>query len=344
MNGMIRVLAGFATLLVSIATSSAQMAQPGTTLVQVRQRGSLSCGVPPGVPGFGVQQAGNEWQGLEIDICRAIAAATLGDARKASFTPLSSQARFPALQQGQVDVLTRAVTWTHARDTQMGFNFGPVTFYDGQGFLTRRSPNIRLAQDLQGSTICTFAGSTSEANLADWARLNRITYTALLVDQPDAMRSAFEEGRCNAMSTDASQLIGILTALRNPGGYQILPDRISKEPLAPAVRHGDEQWTEIVRWTVFALIEAEELGITSANAEAMLGSDNPAIRRLLGVTGDHGPMMGLEPRWAFNIIRQVGNYGEIFERNLGGNTPVGLVRGVNALWIQGGLMYAPPIR
>lgn len=332
-----------AALLLSIAPASAQPAPPGPTLTQVNQRGTLACGVPPGVPGFGAQAAGGAWQGLEVDICRAIAAAILGDARRATFTPLSSQARFAALQQGQVDVLTRAVTWTQSRDTQMGFNFGPVTFYDGQGFLVRRA-TIRRAEDLSGSTICTFSGSTSEANLADWARTNRVTYTAVLVDQPDAMRAAYEEGRCAAMSTDASQLVGILTTLRQPADHQVLPDRISKEPLAPVVRQGDEQWMDIIRWTVFALVEAEELGVTAANAEAMLASDNPAIRRLLGATGNHGPMMGLDSRWAFNAIRQVGNYGEIFDRNLGAGSSIGLARGVNDQWTRGGLMYAPPIR
>ncbi|WP_232478519.1 amino acid ABC transporter substrate-binding protein [Roseomonas rosulenta] len=340
---MMRVAAAAAALLLSATTASAQPAEPGPTLSQVRQRGTLACGIPPGVPGFGAQATNGVWQGLEIDICRAIAAAVLGDAQRASFTPLSSQARFPALQQGQVDVLTRAVTWTQSRDTQLGFNFAPVTFYDGQGFLARRA-NISRAQDLQGSAICTFSGSTSEANLADWARANRVTYTPVLVSEPGAMRTAYEEGRCAAMSTDASQLVGILTTLRNPAEHQVLPDRISKEPLAPVVRHGDEQWTEVVRWTVFALIEAEELGVTSANAEAMLTSDNPAIRRLLGAMGDHGPMMGLDARWAFNAIRQVGNYGEIFERNLGAGSPIGLARGVNDQWTRGGLMYAPPIR
>ncbi|MCZ8147195.1 MAG: transporter substrate-binding domain-containing protein, partial [Roseomonas sp.] len=200
------------------------------------------------------------------------------------------------------------------------------------------------ADATQGSAICTFSGSTSEANLADWARANRVTYNAVLVDQPDAMRAAYEEGRCAAMSTDASQLVGILTTLRNPSEHQVLPDRISKEPLAPVVRHGDEQWTEIVRWTVFALIEAEELGVTQANVDEMLRSERPEIRRLLGVSGEHGLFMGLDRRWAYNAIKAVGNYGEVFERHLGSNTPIGLPRGINDLWTRGGLMYAPPIR
>lgn len=338
---MLRTVATISAMLLSMAPA---MAQTGSTLSQVRQRGTLNCGVPPGVPGFGMQDASGTWQGLEVDLCRAIAAAVLGNAQRASFTPLSSQARFPALQSGQVDVLTRAVTWTQSRDTQLGFNFGPVTFYDGQGFLVRRTANVRSARDLQGSTICTFSGSTSEANLADWARANKVSYSVVLTDKPDAMRAAYEEGRCAAMSTDASQLIGLLTTLRAPAEHQVLPDRISKEPLAPVVRHGDEQWTEIVRWTVFALIEAEELGVTAANAEAMLTSENASIRRLLGATGDHGQMMGLDARWAFHAIQQVGNYGEIFDRHLGARSAIGLARGVNDQWSRGGLMYAPPIR
>jgi len=338
---MLRTVATISAMLLSMAPA---MAQTGSTLSQVRQRGTLNCGVPPGVPGFGTQDASGTWQGLEVDLCRAIAAAVLGNAQRASFTPLSSQARFPALQSGQVDVLTRAVTWTQSRDTQLGFNFGPVTFYDGQGFLVRRTANVRSARDLQGSTICTFSGSTSEANLADWARANKVSYSVVLTDKPDAMRAAYEEGRCAAMSTDASQLIGLLTTLRAPAEHQVLPDRISKEPLAPVVRHGDEQWTEIVRWTVFALIEAEELGVTAANAEAMLTSENASIRRLLGATGDHGQMMGLDARWAFHAIQQVGNYGEIFDRHLGARSAIGLARGVNDQWSRGGLMYAPPIR
>lgn len=336
-----RAVAAISALLVSIAPA---VAQTGSTLSQVRQRGTLNCGVPPGVPGFGMQDSSGTWQGLEVDLCRAIAAAVFGSAQRASFTPLSSQARFPALQSGQVDVLTRAVTWTQSRDTQLGFNFGPVTFYDGQGFLVRRKAGIRRAQDLQGSAICTFAGSTSEANLADWARASKVTYSVILMDKPDDMRAAYEEGRCAAMSTDASQLIGLLTALRVPAEHQVLPDRISKEPLAPVIRHGDEQWTEIVRWTIFALIEAEELGVTAANVEAMLTSENASIRRLLGAAGDHGQMMGLDPRWAFHAIQQVGNYGEIFERNIGARSTIGLARGINDQWSRGGLMYAPPIR
>lgn len=341
---ILSVAAPIVSLLLTALTANAQQVLSGPTLTKVRERGVLNCGVPPSVPGFGSQQSDKTWQGFEVDLCRAIAAAVLGNAQQVSFVPLSSQARFIALQEGQVDVLTRAVTWTHARDTQLGFNFGPITFYDGQGFLVSRALAIQNAQQLNGQSICTFSGSTSEANLADWARGHNISYTPILVDQPDAMRRAYEEGRCAAMSTDASQLIGLLTLLRSPAAHQVLPERISKEPLAPVVRQGDEQWTDIIRWTIFALIEAEELGVTSANAEAMLTNDNPSIRRLLGVIGEHGPMMGLEPRWAFNALKQVGNYGEVFSRNLGAGSAIGLSRGINDLWLRGGLMYSPPIR
>ena len=316
-------------LVLAALTANAQQILPGPTLSKVRERGVLTCGVPPSVPGFGSQQSDKTWQGFEVDLCRAVAAAVLGNAQQVSLVPLSSQARFIALQEGQVDVLTRAVTWTHSRDTQLGFNFGPITFYDGQGFLVSRASSIRNAQELNGHSICTFSGSTSEANLVDWARGHNISYTPILVDQPDAMRRAYEEGRCSAMSTDASQLIGLLTLLRSPAAHQVLPERISKEPLAPVVRQG---------------VEAVELGVTSANAEAMLTNDNPSIRRLLGVIGEHGPMMGLEPRWAFNALKQVGNYGEVFNRNLGAGSSIGLSRGINDLWVRGGLMYAPPIR
>ncbi len=322
----------------------AQSVQPGPTLAAVRQRDVLVCGAPPNAPGFGAPDSRGEYHGIDPDICRAVAAAVLGDARKTRFVALTSQARFVALQSGQVDVLPRTVTWTHSRDTALGLNFTAVVFYDGQGFLVRKSAGVRSGRDLQGATICTFAGSTSELNLADWARANNIRYTPLVFEQNDEARIAYDNGRCDAISTDASQLIGLITALRTPSDHIVLPDRISKEPLTPAVRQGDDQWNDIVRWTIFALIEAEELGVTQANAEQMLQSDNPSIRRLLGNAGDHGPMMGLDRRWAYNAIRAVGNYGEIFERNVGSESPIGLARGINDLWTRGGLMYAPPIR
>jgi general L-amino acid transport system substrate-binding protein len=331
-------------LALAAGEAAAQAVSAGPTLASVRRADVLSCGAAPNAPGFSAPDSRGEYRGIDPDICRAVAAAVLGDATKVRFTPLTSQARFAALQSGQVDLLPRTVTWTHSRDTAVGLNFTVVVFYDGQGFLVRKSANIRSGRDLEGATICTFAGSTSELNLADWARSNNIRYTPLVFEQNDEARIAYDNGRCDAVSTDASQLIGLITAMTVPSDHTVLADRISKEPLTPAVRQGDDQWNDIVRWTIFALLEAEELGVTSENVERMLASQDPSIRRLLGQSGDHGPMMALDRRWAYNAIRAVGNYGEIFERNVGKGSAIGLERGPNALWNRGGLMYSPPIR
>lgn len=340
---MARRIMGLLGLLIA-APALAQPAQPGPTLAAVRQRDALICGAHPGAPGFGMPDSRGVYQGLDADTCRAVAAATLGDATKVRWSVLTSQQRLPALQSGQVDLLARTTTWTQTRDTANGLNFTAVTFYDGQGFMVRRAAGVRRAADLAGATICVTSGTTNELNLADWARANNVQVRPLVFDDNNETRLAYQNGRCDAFTTDASQLAGIRTALRDPNEHEILADIISKEPLAPAVRHGDDQWFDIVRWTVFALIEAEELGITQANVEQMLTSQNPAIRRLLGVSGDHGPMMGLDRRWAYNAIRAVGNYGEIFERHLGSGSPIGLPRGYNNLWNRGGLMYAMPVR
>lgn len=333
-----------AALLCVALPAFAQTASPGPTLSAVRSRDALICGAHPGAPGFGVLDSQGVYRGLDADTCRAVAAAVLGDANKVRWVVLSSQARLPALQSGQVDVLSRTTTWTQTRDTANGLNFTAVNFYDGQGFLVRRSANVQRARDLAGATICVTSGTTNELNLADWARSNNVQVQPLVFDQNEETRNAYINGRCDAFTTDASQLAGIRSALRVPEEHMILPDIISKEPLAPAVRHGDDQWFDIVRWTVYALIEAEELGITQANVDQMLASPNPAIRRLLGVAGDHGPLMGIDRRWAYNAIKAVGNYGEMFERNLGRGSPIGLPRGVNDLWTRGGLMYAMPVR
>lgn len=324
--------------------AAAQTAAPGPTLTTIRERGAVACGAHPGAPGFSVLDSQGVTRGLDADTCRAIAAAVLGDPGKARFTIVSSQARLPALQSGQIDVLPRTTTWTQTRDTANGLNFTAVNFYDGQGFMVRRSAGVQRARDLEGATICVTSGTTNELNLADWSRANNIRVQPLVFDQNEETRNAYNSGRCDAFTTDASQLAGIRTALRNPDEHVILPDVISKEPLAAAVRHGDDQWFDIVRWTIFALIEAEELGVTQANVDEMLNSPNPSIRRLLGQAGDHGPLMGIDRRWAYNAIKAVGNYGEMFNRNLGAGSPIGLPRGVNDLWTRGGLMYAMPIR
>ncbi|MGG5811218.1 amino acid ABC transporter substrate-binding protein [Falsiroseomonas sp. CW058] len=320
------------------------MAAPGPTLAATRAKGFVDCGAHPGAPGFGVTDSRGVYQGLEADTCRAVAAAIFGDGNRARFTVVTSAARLPALQSGQIDLLPRTTTWSQSRDTANGLNFTATTFYDGQGFLVRRSANLQRATQLDGASICVTSGTTNELNLADWARSNRLQIRPVVFEQNDETRIAYEAGRCDAFSTDASQLAGVRSALPRPQDHVVLPDIISKEPLAPAVRHGDDQWFDIVRWTIFALIEAEELGVTQANVDEMLRSERPEIRRLLGVSGDHGPFMGLDRRWAYNAIKAVGNYGEIFERHLGRNTPIGLQRGLNDLWTRGGLMYAPPIR
>jgi general L-amino acid transport system substrate-binding protein len=324
--------------------AQAQTAQPGPTLQAVRAKGQVDCGGHPGAPGFGVMDSRGIYRGLDADTCRAVAAAVFGDAAKARFTTVTSSTRLTALQAGQIDVLPRTTTWSHGRDASNGINFTAINFYDGQGFMVRKSLNISRAKELEGASICITTGTTTELNLADWARANNVTFRPVVFENNVETRHAYEAGRCDAFSTDASQLAGIRTALADPEQHIVLPDIISKEPLAVAVRHGDDQWFDIVRWTIFALIEAEELGVTAANAEEMLGSQRNEVRRLLGQVGDHGPMMGLDKRWAYNAIRAVGNYGEMYERNLGKGSPLGLPRGLNDLWTRGGLMYAPPIR
>ena len=322
----------------------AQPQAPGPTLAAVKARDILVCGTSTGAAGFSLPDSRGEYRGIDTDLCRAVAAATLGDAAKIRWVPLTTQARLPALQSGQVDVLIRTVTWTQGRDTANGLNFTAVSFYDGQGFMLRKSLNVARAVDLGGAAICVVAGSTNELNLSDWARVNNVRYQPVVFEQNDEARRSYFNGRCDAYSTDASQLAGLRASFPNPEEHVILPEIISKEPHSPVVRHGDDQWFDIVRWTLFALLTAEELGVTQANLEESLRSENPEIRRLLGLSGDHGPLMGLDRRWAYNIVRAVGNYGEVFERNLGQGSPIKLRRGLNDLYTRGGLMYAPPIR
>ncbi|MBK1658756.1 amino acid ABC transporter substrate-binding protein [Paracraurococcus ruber] len=338
------LIAAALALLLAAPAALAQPQPPGPTLAAVKQRDMLVCGTSTGAAGFSLPDSRGEYRGLDSDLCRAMAAAVLGDATKIRWVPLTSQARLPALQSGQVDVLARTTTWTQVRDTANGLNFTVVNFYDGQGFMLKGSLGIAKPTDLQGASICVVSGSTNELNLADWARVNRVDYRPVVFEQNDEARRSYLAGRCDAYSTDASQLAGLRASFPNPEEHVILPEIISKEPHAPVVRHGDDQWFDIVRWTIFALLTAEELGITQANVESQLASPNPEVRRLLGLAGDHGPLMGLDRRWAYNAIKAVGNYGEIFERNLGMGSPVKLRRGLNDLWTRGGLMYAPPIR
>ena len=335
------LLLGVAALLPGLA--AAQPA-PGQTLAAVRGRGMLDCSANQGTPGFGVPDSRGEQRGLDADICRAVAAAVLGDPAKVRWHVLTSQARIPAIQSGTVDMVARTFTWTHSREVNAGLQFGPTTFFDGQGFIVRRAAGVTRAAQLDGASICVTASSTNELNLADWARTNAYRILPVVFESNEDTRKAYESGRCDSYSLDASQLAGFRTSLPVPADHVILPEIISKEPLTLAVRKGDGQWFDIVRWTFFALVLAEELGVTRENVSAMLESPNPEVRRLLGVSGDHGPAMGLDRRWAYEAIRAVGNYGEMFERHLGGGSAIGLARGVNALWSKGGLMYAPPMR
>jgi len=339
----ILIAAALAAALLATA-SQAQPQSPGPTLSAVKQRDILVCGTSTGAAGFSVPDSRGEYRGLDSDLCRATAAAVLGNPEKIRWVPLTSTARLPALQSGQVDVLIRTTTWTQVRDTANGLNFTAINFYDGQGFLLRKSLGLAKATELQGASICVTAGSTNELNLADWARINKVDYRPVVFEQNDEARRSYLAGRCDAYSTDASQLAGLRSSFPVPEEHVILPDIISKEPHAPVVRHGDDQWFDIIRWTFFALLTAEELGITQANVDSFLTSPNPEARRLLGLTGDHGPLMGLDKRWAYNAIKAVGNYGEVFERNLGMGSAVKLPRGLNDLWTRGGLMYAPPVR
>lgn len=333
------------SLLVSLSgVLLAATAQAAPTLEAVKQRGYLKCGISQGLPGFSTPGLQGEWSGIDVDFCRAVAAAVFGDAGKVQFAPLSSKERFTALQSGEVDLLSRNTTWTISRDTELGFNFAGVIFYDGQGFMVRKDLGIMSAQELDGASVCANAGTTTELNMADWFRSRGMQFRPVVFEKSDEAAAAYDAGRCDVYTTDRASLYAQRIKLKEPDAHAILPEMISKEPLGPLVRQGDDQWLDIVRWTLFALIGAEELGVTSQNVEQQRKtSSNPEVRRLLGADGNSGQGMGLGRDWAFNIIRQVGNYGELFERNLG-RAPLGIERGLNALYTDGGLMYAPPFR
>lgn len=314
------------------------------TLADVKAKGFLQCGVTGGVPGFSAPDANNVWTGLEVDYCRAVAAAIFNDPDAVRYTPLTSQERFTALSAGEIDILSRTTTWTMSRDTQLGIKFVGTMFYDGQGFMVRKADGIASAKDLSGAAICIESGTTTELNAADYFAANGLEFnTVVFVDQDEVVK-AYEDGRCDVYTTDSSALAAERSKFANPDDHIILPEIISKEPLGPVVRQGDDLWFNIARWTYYALLEAEELGVTQSNVDEMLGSDNPAIKRLLGVEGDFGTPLGLTKDWAYQIIKHIGNYAESYERHVGPNTPIGLPRGLNALWRDGGIQYAPPIR
>jgi general L-amino acid transport system substrate-binding protein len=323
----------------------AAAAASAATLDDVKARGKLICGANTGLTGFAAPDANGVWSGFDVSLCRAIAAAIFADPNAVEFTPTTGQTRFTALASSEVDVLVRNSTWTYSRDTDLKLDFVGVNYYDGQGFMVPKSLGLTSAKDLDGATVCIQTGTTTELNLADFFRANNISYEPVPVENDAQAAQQFLAGACDTLTTDASGLAATRATFEHPENYVILPEIISKEPLGPVVRHGDNAWGDLVRWTLNALITAEELGITSANVDELAkGTNNPEINRLLGSEGEYGAMMGLSKDWAHNAIKAVGNYGEIFEKNIGASTPIGLARGLNAQWKDGGLLYSPPFR
>jgi general L-amino acid transport system substrate-binding protein len=338
-------------LLLTVAVGLATVFQSGHAMAgkeldAVKARGQLICGVAVGgIAGFMMVDSQGKWTGMNVDICRAVSAAIFGDSEKVKYVPLSGQQRFTALQAGEVDLLSNNSTWTLTRDTALGLDFVGITYYDGQGFMVPKKLGVKSAKELNGASICVLTGSTSELNIADYFRTNKMTFKPVLFEDPDQSRGAFFGGRCDAYSGDQARLYATRVAnAPNPDDYIVLPEIISKEPLGPVVRHGDNQFADIVRWAQYAMLEAEENGITSKNVDEMLKSDNPGIKRILGVTPGMGKALGVDEKWVYNIVKQVGNYGESFDRNVGMGSPLKVERGQNALWTKGGLQYAPPIR
>ena len=334
----------------TLGTAAALAAAPafaGKDVDAIKKRGELNCGVNTGLPGFSAADSQGKWSGMDVDVCRAVAAALLGDANKVRYVPLTAQQRFTALQSGEIDMLARNTTWTLTRDASLGLNFTGVNFYDGQGFMVPKKLNVKSAKQLKGATVCVQSGTTTELNLTDFSRANKLNIKPVVFEKLEAVVAAYASGRCQAYTTDASGLASTRAKdMAKPDDHVILPELISKEPLGPSVRRGDDEFFAIVKWVGFALVEAEEYGVTQANVDQMKGSStNPSVMRLLGMGNeDTGKLLGLDKEWAYRAIKAVGNYGEQFERHVGPKTAIGLPRGVNNLWTQGGLMYAPPIR
>jgi general L-amino acid transport system substrate-binding protein len=336
----IHVIASAVALTATMSTN----AFAGATLDSVKKKGYVQCGVSIGLPGFSNADEKGNWSGLDVDVCRAVAAGLFGDANMVKYTPLTAKERFTALQSGEIDMLSRNTTWTLTRDSSLGLNFAGVNYYDGQGFMVTKSLGVKSALELDGASFCIQAGTTTELNLADYFRSNNMKYTPVTFDTSDETVKAFDAGRCDALTSDQSQLYALRIKLGNPDGAMVLPEVISKEPLGPVTAQGDDEWYKIVRWSLFAMVNAEEMGITSGNVDAKMSSDDPNVRRLLGQEGIKGSGLGLADGWAANIVKQVGNYGESFERNVGQGSALKIARGQNALWNKGGLQYAPPIR
>ncbi len=344
MKRTIQHLAGTAAL----AAATALLATPafaGKTLDAIKARGQLVCGVNTGLAGFSAADSGGNWTGLDVDICKAIAATVLNDATKVKYVPLTAQQRFTALQSGEIDILSRNTTWTLTRDASLGMAFTGVTYYDGQGFMVPAKGKIKSAKQLKGATVCVQSGTTTEKNLTDFSKANKLDIKPVVFEKLEAVNGAYFAGRCQAYTTDASGLASIRNKeAKNPAEHLILPELISKEPLGPAVRRGDDEFFAIAKWVVYAMIEAEEYGISSANVDQMKTSTDPVVQRILGTSEDTGKLLGLDKDWAYRAIKAVGNYGEVFERNVGPKSALGLPRGVNNLWNKGGIMYAPPVR
>jgi general L-amino acid transport system substrate-binding protein len=334
------------SLVFTLALSAAFWSQVATaqTLKTVTDRGMLSCGVSQGLPGFSLPDDKGNWTGLDVDICRAIAAAIFNDSAKVKFVPLSAKDRFTALQSGEIDLLSRNTTWTLSRDTSLGANFTGVTYYDGQGFLVKKSLKVNSALELNSASVCVQTGTTNEQNLADYFKGNNMKYEVIAFGSADETIKAYESGRCDVFTADVSQLYAERLKLSNPADHSVLPEVISKEPLGPMVRHGDDQWFDLVKWVLFAMINAEELGVTQKNVDEMAKSDKPELKRVFGTDGNLGEQLGVTKDWVSRIVKAVGNYGESFDRNVGAGSKLGISRGLNQLWTKGGIQYAPPIR
>lgn len=336
------LLTGVCSAIIGLA---AVPAQAGKTIDAIKARGQLACGVNTGLAGFSAADSQGHWTGLDVDVCRAIAAALLGDANKVKWVPLNAQQRFTALQSGEVDILSRNTTWTLTRDASLGMNFTGTTYYDGQGFMVPVKTKLKSAKQLKGATVCVQSGTTTEKNLTDFSRANKLDIKPVVFEKQEAADAAYFAGRCQAYTTDSSGLASIRNKMaKNPAEHVILPELISKEPLGPVVRRGDDEFFGIAKWVVFALVEAEEYGITQANVDQMKSSTDPVVGRILGTTEDTGKLLGLDKDWAARAIKATGNYGEIFERNVGPKSALALPRGLNNLWSHGGIMYAPPVR
>ena len=340
------ILKFFGSLALLFAFVISSVTANAGTKDDVTKKGSLNCGVSQGVPGFSNADASGKWSGIDVDMCRAVAAAVFGDANKVKYQPLSAKDRFEVLKSGQIDMLARNTTWTLSRDAGLALEFVGTNFYDGQGFIVRKAAKINSAKKLNNVKVCVETGTTTELNLRDYFKANNLKYEAVAFTKADEAVAAYDAGRCDVYTTDKSGLAAQRTKMKNPAEHTVLPETISKEPLGPVVRGDDQNWKDIASWSLYVMIEAEELGVSSKNIDSMKSTDNPNIKRLLGLEGDTGKSLGLAPEWAYNIIKQVGNYGEVYEKNVGANTPIGLARSgsPNQLWTKGGILYAPQVR